>query len=213
MDTLSNVQRNIAEHVAILAAAKHRAEDESIITNVHYGIFDIGPGAERVTLVAFACTKKITSDRVVLDVLKRTRHAEGATRHIDGAGAHNVGLLVAAINVGEDMATGNVDHGIAPHTPRRTPPNRLLVHFIPERIIARTTSKNVAIESMSIGGIKRTAVRVVTYRISVNIISIVIAVSISVWPMVTFVEGTGIVIGEGAVLDFINHRSPLLLGI
>ena len=104
-------------------------------SDVDFGIFDIGPSVEHDTLVALACAKEVTGDRVLLNVLKRTRHADGATRHIDGACAHHVGLLVAAIDVGEDMATGDVDHGIAPHTPCRAAPNRLGIIFVPERII------------------------------------------------------------------------------
>ena len=130
-----NVHRDIAEHVAVLATAKRRTEDERIVADVDFGIFDIGPSVEHDTLVALACAKEVTGDRVVSDVLKRTRHSDGATRHIDGASAHHVGLLVAAIDVGEDMATGDVDHGIAPHTPCRAAPNRLGIIFVPERII------------------------------------------------------------------------------
>ena len=64
---------------------------------------------------------------------------------------------------------------------------------------------------MSIGGIKCAAVRVVTYLVSVNIISIIVTVCIAVGPVVTFVETVGIGFGEGAVLDFLNHRSPFFL--
>ena len=111
-----------AHHVAVLAAAQHRAVDAAA-GDFDDGVTDVGPLVEVDALVALAGTEEVAGDGVGGNLFECARHAErGVAAEVDLAVANDIGHLVAAIDRGEDVAAGDDDEGVALDTACRADP-------------------------------------------------------------------------------------------
>ena len=195
-----DVHRNVAEHMAVLAAAEDGAEEEGRAANVDFGFAHVGPSVEQGARVALAAAEEVAGDGVRRNRVQGARHAKGAARHGDGGPAAHVGHLVAAIDGGENVTACDFHRGVAIHLTCRAPP-----YVRSDGIVARAAAEHVAE--------KRVAVR------AGFLISIFINKGVErkarcpITPVVALMETCDIVSSEGAVLDFSYHRIPLVFSI
>ena len=148
---VADVHRHIAHHVTILTATEYGAVDGTA-GNVYMSILYVGTLVEEHTLVALTTTEQIAGHGVSSNLSQCTRHTErGFTAETYMAITQHIGHLVAAIDVGQDMTTGNLYPGIAIDLSGFLKPLTWSV-----RIVARTATEDVAVEGMAIGGHKVT---------------------------------------------------------
>ena len=109
----SDVHLSIAQHMAILGAAEDRAVDPAA-RDVDLGAGDVSPGVEEDALVTLAAAKEVAGNRMISNLVEGARHAQGgAAAEVHSAAALDVGVLVAAIDGGEDMTARDSDGGVA----------------------------------------------------------------------------------------------------
>ena len=101
-------------HMSILTTAEHRAVDAAV-GDIHHHILHIGRLVEEHALVALTRTEEVAGQGVRVNLLQRAGHAQRAATHCDRGRTVNVGSFVAAIDVGKDMAAGDIDIGVAFH--------------------------------------------------------------------------------------------------
>ena len=95
--------------------------DNIFAGNVDYGISDIRPGVEVDALVTLTGTEEITGDGMIMNLLQCTRNTQRTSNHVDDTRSCSsfwretiiqvftyIGLLITAIDRGQDMTTDNI---------------------------------------------------------------------------------------------------------
>ena len=156
----ADVDHGVAPHVAVLAAAEHRAVDDGIGVHRHCGVLHIGTLVEGGALVALAGAEQVAGHRVRLDARHRARHTQGAAAHRHRAVAHHVGILAAAVDARQDMAAGDVHRRVATHTALELIPVAvgrvvalLVFHSDTVGVVARAAAEHIAEEGVAVAGI------------------------------------------------------------
>ena len=178
---------HIVQHVAILAATEHGAEDGAA-GDVHFNIIHEGPSVEQDARVAHACAEEVAGDGVSGDGVEGTGHAQGAALHVDGTLTLDVGDLVTAIDAGEDMTTIDVDGGVAVHLTGGASPDARR-----HGIETATATEHVTEVRVSVGTLCGTALGIISVsELIVNIImDFVFCVLNAVRPGVALMELSG----------------------
>ena len=163
-DRATDVGHGILYDVAILTTAERRAIDTGSVRDVDLGRSDVRPGVEKNALVALAGTEEVTGHRVIVNLFQGTRYAQCAARHVDGAQASgisclrnnrlaiavlvvgtHIGLLVTAIDRGQDVTANDVHRGIAAYGTCSTVPFAGSI-----RLDAATAAKHVAVVGVAV---------------------------------------------------------------
>ena len=132
------------------------------------------------------------------------RHTEGAATHFDGAVAEDIGHLVSAIDVVEDMATVDNDVGVATDTACRVAPGAGSdARAWLDGIVTGAATEDVAVEGVTVGSIVvAAAVGVVAWRVGVGIID---GIGCTIGPVGDFVEVKNSSMGDGAKASHLTY--------
>ena len=110
--SLTNGNRRVSQYVTILTTAEYRTIDSTAF-NINNSIIHICFLVEVNTLVTLTGTKEVTGNRVILYLLRCTRHTERAARHGDFCCTQHIGGLTTTIDVGQNVATADLHVGVA----------------------------------------------------------------------------------------------------
>ena len=110
--SLTNGNRRVSQYVTILTTAEYRTIDSTAF-NINNSIIHICFLVEVNTLVTLTGTKEVTGNRVILYLLRCTRHTERAARHGDFCCTQHIGGLTTTIDVGQNVTTADLHVGVA----------------------------------------------------------------------------------------------------
>ena len=149
--------------MTIFSTAKDRTENETA-GDIHHGVCNVYTtvttscriAIEEVTRVALSCTEEIAGHGMIFDLIQRTRHTDSTAGHSDITGTTYVGHLVTTIDVGKDVSARDSHMRITTYIACLSVPFTGLI-----RIITGTATKDIAIESMTVGSRNGTAIGIV----------------------------------------------------
>ena len=104
--SLAYGNRRVSQYVTILTTAEYRSINPTAL-NLNDSILHIRFLVEVDTLVTLSCTEEVTSHRMILNLLSRTRHANRSARHGNMSRTQHIGSLVTTIDVRQDMTTAD----------------------------------------------------------------------------------------------------------
>ena len=163
----------ITNDVTILTATEHRTINFCSARYINRGSAHIGPCIEEHTLVALTSTEHVANDRIKINLFLSTWYANGTTRYVDGTSAcafflkcccrlaiatqrirTHIGILISAINTGQDVSASDIHLGITCYRTCCTMP-----FSSSKRNNTTATAKHVTIICMAVCGYWCTTLR------------------------------------------------------
>ena len=180
--TRLDIHLDIASDMTILRTTVNRTVDDAT-RDLHLYTACIGVVIEVRAVVTLSCAKEVAGYGVRDNLFQGARHTNRTASHLHDRFTLDVGNLIAAIDVCQDMATGDAHLGIAFYPTGRT--NPFVARSILEGQITGAATEHTSNPRLTVGRI-RSAGRTQIMIISIGFIIIVIRVIGQINPVGVF---------------------------